>query len=119
MMCASRAATIALGVRASFIWGCGFRATLRPRCGDEGAASSDAAKAAEEGGVTGEDPLDIRLLRLGDLDTALERAAAENAVGAGKHIAHRSSHGVADLGLGEQNRELAAYRDHAGIAKQG
>ena len=52
-------------------------------------------------------------------DAALERAAEQDAVGAREHVAGLAGEGVADLGLRQQDGELAAHRLDAGVAEQG
>src|SRR3546814_4514938 len=60
--------------------------------------------------MRGDDARDALGLGLGFPDVAFISAADDDPVGARKHIAGLAGEGIADLGLRDQDRELAADR---------
>src|SRR3546814_21059188 len=68
--------------------------------------------------MRGDDARDALGLGLGFPDVAFISAADDDPVGARKHIAGLAGEGIADLGLRDQDRELAAERDQFHVAEQ-
>src|SRR3546814_7900430 len=68
--------------------------------------------------MRGDDARDALGLGLGFPDVAFISAADDDPVGARKHIAGLAGEGIADLGLRDQDRELAADRDQFHVAEQ-
>src|SRR5689334_14699094 len=80
--------------------------------------SSGAAETGEEALVVGDDAGDVLGLRGRVPHVAFERAAEEDAVRAGEHVAEAPLCGVADLGLRLEDGELAADRMQVLVAEQ-
>jgi hypothetical protein len=66
-----------------------------------------------------DDAGDVGRLRLGLPLTAFESPAEDDSVGPREHVTGRSAEGVINLGLGEQNGELAAHGHEFLVAEQG
>src|SRR5689334_14386171 len=80
--------------------------------------SSGAAEGVEEALLRCDDAADVVRLRGRVPFVDLERAAEDDAVGPREHVAEVPERGILNLGLGLEDRELAARRMHLLIIEQ-